>query len=420
MKILLKKTRIADPGSPYNGLVKDILIDNGTFTGINDEMAQGDDVQVIENATISPGWVDTFSLSGDPGNEYKETLETLSAAAAAGGYTHAFMLPNTNPVVQNKSQVEYIVQRSKSLPIHIYPLGAVTKNCEGKELAEMYDMQSNGAIAFTDGLNPVQSAGILIKALEYVKAFNGTVIQVANDKSIGKFGLINEGIISTRLGLPGIPAIAEEIMIERDIKLAEYTNSKLHFTAITTERSVQLIQKAKDNGLQITCAVTPYHLFYCDEDMQQYDTNLKVDPPLRTRKDMMALRKATLNGVIDCISSHHLPQDWDSKTCEFEYAKCGMIGLQTSYAAANTALSNLDPEKIAALFSLKARNIFGLPHATIKEGNPADITIYDPMQNFSLTKANNKSRSSNSPFFDQVLSGKVIGIYTAGKLTLNK
>lgn len=420
MKILLKQVSIADPLSPHNGSVKDILISNGIIEKINDNISEADEELQFENVYASPGWIDIFSNFADPGYEFKETLETGADAACAGGYTQVFTLPNTNPFVHNKTQVEYIVQRSKQLPVHIRPLGAVTKSCEGKELAEMYDMFSSGAAAFSDGTHPIQSAGLMVKALQYVKSFDGVVVQVPIDKSIGAFGLMHEGIISTRLGLPGIPAMAEELMIARDIKLARYADSKLHFTGVTTAKSLEYIKRAKDAGLKVTCSVTPYHLFFCDEDMQQYDTNLKVNPPLRSRADMMALREAVKNGLVDCIASHHLPQEWDSKTCEFEYAKNGMIGLQTAFAAVHTAIPELNTKDIASLFSVNARKIFGLPASTIYEGSEAEITLFTTDDENVFRKEDIKSKSYNSAFIGHSLKGKVIGIYAKGSLNLNK
>ncbi|MGI8952918.1 MAG: dihydroorotase [Chitinophagaceae bacterium] len=420
MKTLLSQVTIADSNSPHNYSIKNILIEDGFIKKINDDLFDADEVIEANNNTVSPGWVDVFSDFCDPGFEYKETLQTGAKAAAVGGFTQVFTLPNTNPVIQNKAQVEYIIQTSKSLEVHIHPIGTITKLCDGKELAEMYDMQSSGAIAFSDGLNAVQSSGLFLKALQYVKAFNGVLIQMPLDKSIGKYGLMNEGIISTKLGLPGIPAIAEEIIIKRDIELLKYTQSKLHITGISTQKSLQLISEAKNEGLNITCSVTPYHLFFCDEDLQTYDTNLKLNPPLRSKKDMLALREGLQNNLIDCIASHHIPQDWDSKTCEFEYAKYGMIGLQTSYPAIQTILPNLKPQQVTALFSINARKIFNLPNAIIKEGEIAELTIFNQYQNTIFTKENNESKSSNSPFFDKTLNGKIIGIYCKGKLILNK
>lgn len=420
MKILLKQVLIADPDSAYNGLVKDILITNGIISKIEhaiDEVA--DETVHVENAVVSPGWVDIFSHFCDPGFEFRETIESGAAAAIAGGYTRVFTLPNTNPVIHNKAQVEYIVQKGMQMPVHVQPLGAVTKNIEGKELAEMYDMFSSGAIAFSDGILPVQSAGLMVKALQYVKAFDGVVIQVPVDKSIGQFGLMHEGIVSTQLGLPGIPAMAEELMIARDIKLARYADSKLHFTGVTTSKSLEYIKRAKDAGLNVTCSVTPYHLFFCDEDLVTYDTNLKVNPPLRSRSDMMALREAVKNGLVDCIASHHLPQDWDNKTCEFEYAKNGMIGLQTAYAAVQTAIPELTASNIAELFATNARKIFGLPQAAINVNEIAELSIFNTLSSSRLSKDGIKSKSYNTPFFGKELQGKVIGIYNKGKIFLN-
>lgn len=420
MKILLKQVKIADSNSPHNGSVNDILIVDGIIQQIASNIIDADEIIESHGLIVSPGWVDIFSHFCDPGFEYKETLESGANAAVAGGFTNVFVLPNTNPVVHNKTQVEYIVQKSKTLPATVHPICAVTKLCEGNELAEMYDMQNSGAVAFTDGTNPVQSSGLMLKALQYVKAFDGVIIQVPIDTAIGKYGLMNEGIVSTRLGLPGIPAMAEELIVARDIKLSRYADSKLHFTGVSSAKSLEYINRAKEGGLKVTCSVTPYHLFFCDEDLQEYDTNLKVNPPLRSRADMMALREAVKNGLVDCIASHHIPQDWDNKTCEFEYAKNGMNSLQTSYAAVQTVIPELSANQIAALFSANARKIFNLPLASIKEGTTADITMFKENENIILMKENNKSKSANTPFFDKPLNGKVIGTFNKGNLILNK
>lgn len=419
MKILLQQVTIADPNSPYNGNEKDILIVDGFINRIADNILD-DSAQTFtaNNVMVTPGWVDIFSHACDPGHEFRETLETCVDAAAAGGYTTIFTLPDTNPVVDSKAQVEYIRQRSASLKIKVYPIGSISKKREGKELAEMYDMQQTGAAAFSDGLQPLQNADLLLKALQYVKTFNGVIIQLPQDKNIAAHGLMNEGIISTQLGLPGMPAIAEELIIARDIELTAYANSALHFTGVTTEKSIECIKAAKQKGINITCSVTPYHLFFCDEDLHNYNSNLKVNPPLRKRSDMLALRKAVIDGDVDCIASHHLPQDWDSKTCEFEYAKFGMIGLQTSYAAVQTALSQLSAEKIAILFSVNARKIFQLDEIKIAEGAPAELSLFNKNE-FTLKKEQIKSKSQNSAFINVSLHGNVIGIVSKGNLILN-
>jgi dihydroorotase len=420
MKFLLKQVQITDPHSPHHRSRKDICITDGIITAIADGIQEdADQVIAEENLYVSPGWMDLFAHFCDPGYEFKETLQTGAAAAAAGGFTTVFTLPNTRPVVDAKAAVEYIVQLSKSLPVQVIPLGAITKNTEGRELAEMYDMNNSGALAFSDGLYPVQAAGILLKALQYIKAFNGVIIQVPDDKTIAPHGLINEGLVSTRLGLPGKPAMAEELMVARDIKLTRYAGSKLHFTGISSAKSLEYIKRAKESGIQVSCSVTPYHLVFCDEDLYSYDTNLKVNPPLRTREDMLALRSAVADGTVDCIATHHMPQDWDSKTCEFEYAKNGMTGLQTCYSVLKTALPEVPEERWVELLSLRPRAIFGLALPVIKENNRAELTLFRPTGAFHFTRAKTISKSFNSPFTEQQFSGKVTGIINGDKLVLN-
>jgi len=419
MNILLQQVSIADSNSPYNGQRKDILVADGVITKMDDNITD-ESAQIFApgNKVVSPGWVDIFSYACDPGYEYRETIETCAAAAAAGGFTQVFTLPDTDPFVDNKTQVEYIRRKADGLSIQVHPLGTISKRREGKDLAEMYDMKESGAVAFTDGLQPVQNAGLFLKALQYVRSFKGVVIQLPLDKSINPSGLMNEGIISTRMGLQAVPSIAEELIIARDIELLRYTQSALHITGVTTKKSVDLIKAAKAEGLSISCSVTPYHLFFCDEDLAGYNVNLKVNPPLRTRADMMALRDAVMNGDIDCIASHHLPQVWDDKTCEFEYAKPGMIGLQTAYAAVQTVLPDLSSLQIAALFSTNARKIFGLDNAVINIGNKAEFTLFNAGA-YIFTPEKNKSRSHNSPFLNLTLQGNVDGVFSKGKLILN-
>lgn len=420
MRFLLKQVYITDPHSPHHRSRKDIFIADGIIKAIADQLSEpADQVVELDNLLVSPGWMDVFAHFCDPGYEYKETLQTGAAAAAAGGFTTVFAIPNTRPVIDAKSQVEYIVQQSKSLPVQIIPLGAITKNAEGKELAEMYDMNKSGAVAFSDGLNPLQPAGILLKALQYIKSFNGVIIQIPDDKTIAPHGLINEGLVSTRLGLPGKPMMAEELMVARDIKLARYADSRLHFTGVSSPKSLEYIKRAKDSGIKVTCSVTPYHLAFCDEDVYTYDTNLKVNPPLRTREDMQALRIAVADGTIDCIATHHLPQDWDNKTCEFEYAKSGMIGLQTCYPVLKTLMPGVSEERWVELLCINPRTIFGLPLPVIKENSQASLTLFQPGKQYVFAKEDIKSRSQNSPFIGTTFTGKVAGIINGEKMLLN-
>ena len=419
MKILIEKASIVDRNSPHNGKICDILVEDGRVTAIGADLTVTAD-QTIRHPglCVSPGWVDIFANFGDPGYEYKETLVTGAAAAAAGGYTDVFVIPNTKPAVDSKTQVEYIRRTAASLPVRVRPIGAMTKGLEGKDLAEMYDMRHSGAVAFGDGTLPVQAAGLLLKGLQYVKAFDGVIVQIPDDRTVGTNGLINEGIISTRLGLPGKPMMAEELMVARDIKLARYTDSRLHFTGVTSPRSLEYIRRAKESGLAVSCSVTPYHLFFTDADLTDYDTNLKVFPPLRDEPTVQSLRKAVLEGVVDAVASHHQPHEFDSKVVEFEYAKPGMSSLETAYAILRTALPGLSPERTVQLLSSGPREIFGLDQPAIVEGQDAVLSFFDPAGTTTLTKS--LSKSKNNPFLGKTLQGRALGMLNGTQLYLNQ
>lgn len=417
MKVLIKNAILFSPDSPFHGTIQDIFIKEGIIEKIGKDLAiDADKTLDIPKLHISIGWVDCFANFCDPGMEYKENLESGANAAAAGGFTEVMLIPNTQPTVGDKSQVEYLIQKSKSLPITIHPIGAVTKATEGKDLNEMYDQYNAGAVAFSDGINPIQSSGVLQKALEYILPINATIIQLPDDKSIGAKGLMNEGIVSTQLGLPGKPVLSEELMIARDIEILRYTNSKIHFTGISTKKSLELIATAKKEGLQVSCSVTPYHLYFCDEDLKEYDTNLKVNPPLRTQHDRDALRKGIQSGTIDFIASHHQPQDWDHKVCEFEYAKNGMEGLESVFGVAG--ICGTQAEDFVNMQTKNIRKIFNLPIPILAEGEKANLTLFIPDEEYDFEEKNIFSKSKNNAFVGKKLKGRVIGIINKERLHL--
>ncbi len=407
--ILIKKATILCEQSPFHLKKKDLLIREGMIEKIADQIP-ANKAKVIEGKGlyVSVGWMDIFANFCDPGEEFKEDLITGSEAAAQGGFTDVCLIPNTKPSVQHKASIDYI--RNKSGIVNLHPIGCLSANLEGKTLAEMYDMRKQGAIAFSDGIKSVQSAGLLLKALQYVKTFDGVVIQVPDDLTISKHGLMHEGINSTQLGLQGKPSIAESMMVQRDIELVRYTESKIHFTGISTKSAIDLIRKAKKEGLQVTCSVSPYHLLFTDDKLASYNTQYKVNPPLRTEVDRKALIKAVEDGTIDCIASHHMPQDWDAKNKEFEYAQDGMIGLQTLWPMLLQVSSSIPIEHWIGMLTNKSREIFGITPRNINVGEKACLTIFNIDQPWEISEKTLKGKSKNTPLLNQTVKGKVVAI----------
>ncbi len=409
MNLLIKKATVICKGSAFHNTTRDILIKNGIIETIGNNISEENHLVVeAEGLHVSIGWVDTWSHFSDPGNEQRETLTSGSAAAAAGGFTDVFLLPNTVPATSTKSQVEYLKNKSKAGGVNIHPIATISLNAEGKQLAEMYDMSASGAVAFSDGLMPILDPGMLFKALQYVLPIEGTIIQLPYDDRFVPHALMNEGIASTRFGLPGTPAMAEALLIHRDIQLAAYSKSKIHFTGVSTMAGMQHIEEAKNRGEQVSCSVSPFHLWYVDEDLASYDSNYKLVPPLRTTEDRAYLQKAFTEGKIDCIASHHLPQLQDEKDCELAYAKPGMISLQTAYGMYNA--SGVSAERLVDMFTTSPREIFGLPMPAIAEGEEACFTLFCPAEKYTFTEADNESISKNTTMYGTELTGRVIGI----------
>lgn len=421
MDIILRAARVIHPGSPYHSKVVDILISNGKIKKIAAKIADAGRAKEVKspNLHVSLGWVDMNVNLYDPGYEHKETVESGCRAAAAGGFTHICVMPGSQPITQSKAQVDYLINKSKDNIVSVHPVGALTHDLQGKDLADMYDMHRAGAVAFSDGLKPSPSAGMTERALLYVKAFGGLVMNHPEDKSISKNGMMNEGVTSTRLGLPGAPAIAEEIAVNRDIYLLDYTGSRLHLLDISVAGSVALIRAAKKKNTALTASVNAYNLLLDETAVGQYDTNCKVNPHLRSKADIAALIKGITDGTIDTITSQHNPQDEECKKLEFDKADYGMIGMETAYAAANTALKDkADSTKLVELFSLNARRILGLPVAGFAEGAEADLTLFNPDQQWTFTEKDVRSQSRNTPFIGAVFTGRVVGIIHKDKMTL--
>lgn len=409
MDILIKQAKILEPGSSYHGKKRDILIKNGCIDSISTSISKiSKSVRIFEGKDlyVSQGWVDLFADFCEPGYEQHETLNSGINAAAAGGYSDVCLLPNTNPVVQSKAQVEFI--RSRSGAVRVHPIGAISKNLEGKDLAEMFDMRNSGAIAFSDGRRYISNNGLMMKALQYVKAFNGLIIELADDTSLSKNGLMHEGIASTRLGLAGKPDIAEHIAIQRSLELLQYTSSKIHFTGVSTKKGMDIIRQAKKKGAGVSCSVNIHHLLLTDEAMNEYNSVYKINPPLRTAEDRKALIKALEDGTIDTIASHHIPANWDAKQQELEYAKEGMIALQIMLPLMLQVETKLKPEEWISLFTTNPAHILQLKKNRIEEGNEADLCVFSTTAKWLYSNENNLSLSENSPYLNTTLKGRVI------------
>jgi dihydroorotase len=406
MNLLIKSATIIDPNSPFHQQVADILIEDGYISLIAPKVNAKAETIEAKGKYVSPGFFDMNCNIGELGQETKEDLVSGIKAAAAGGFTGIALMPNSQPPVHSKAEVEYLFNRAKNKLVDVYPLGAISHKREGKDLAEMYDMYLSGAKAFTDGNRPVQDAGLMERALLYTMGFGALVFSYPEDTAIAGKAKVHEGEVSTLLGMKGIPALAEELMIARDLYLAEYTGSKIHFTTISTTRSVELIREAKKKGLKVTCDVAAHHLLLTDEALSGFDSMYKVKPPLRTRDDVKALIKGLKDGTIDAISSQHTPHEVEFKNVEFEVAEFGVIALQTAFSTALKA--GLDMELLVKKLSINPRAILDIEIAVIAEGKKANLALLDPDAEWVYTKENNQSKSYNSPFIGQNLKGKIL------------
>ncbi len=415
----LPKVKIIDTN--YNSNTEFCIgINNGKITHIkehNSDITIPTNYQKLdcEGAFVSVGWCDIRACVPEPGMEHRETLMSASKAASLGGFTQVAILPNTKPTIENKENIYFLEQENKKLnsKVEFLAIAALTHNAEGQEMTQMYDLHKAGAVAFSDGLKNVSHTGVLLRALQYAQAFDGLVMQLPSDKNLSN-GHMHEGIASTKLGLKGLPSVAEEMMIQRDLEILRYTGGKIHFSTISTARSVDLIRKAKQEGLHVTCDIAAYQLSFLDEDLAKdnfiFDTFLKVFPPLRTQTDKDAILEGLKDNTIDVIVSNHIPHDEEAKKLEFDLADFGMINFQTAFAAIRKQTENhLSLEELIQKITTHPRQILKLKQPQIKEGEKANLTIFYPNEEWNFEKDMNVSKSKNSPFIglENNLKGKV-------------
>tara|TARA_B100000780_G_scaffold32610_1_gene20543 strand:+ start:474 stop:1733 length:1260 start_codon:yes stop_codon:yes gene_type:complete len=419
MNTLLKSATIIDSSSAYHQQKKDILIIGGRIKKISDNISIRKDYKVInkDNLHVSQGWFDTSVSFGEPGYEERETINNGLNVAAKSGFTAVAVNANTNPIIDNKSAIEFLINKSSNSATRLYPIGALTKGSKGMNMAELYDMKKSGAIAFSDYKKPVLNDNLLKIALQYTQDFNGLIFSFPRNNSISGEGIVNEGVNSTILGLKGAPALAEHLQISRDLYLLNYTGGKLHIPTISSKKSIELIKEAKKKGLNITCSVAAHNLVITDDELHGFDSKNKVNPPLRTKEDTKALKIAIASGVIDIITSDHNPINIENKKVEFSEAKDGTIGLESFFGAVNSVLKI---EDFIESITNKPRKIFGLKVTEIKEGNQADLTLFDPEGDSIFSTTDILSTSKNSIFIDKKMKGKVFGVFANKQLILNK
>lgn len=417
MKILLKSATIVDASSKHHLKKRDVLIENGKISKIAASIPSSEKVKEIslKNLHISQGWFDSSVSFGEPGFEERETIENGLRTAANSGFTSVAVNANSFPVTDSKGHIKFLKSKAEGNAVSLYPIGALTVGSKGTDLAELYDMQNEGAVSFYDYKNPIANANLLKIALQYTQNFEGLVQSFPFEKSVARNGMVNEEVNSTRLGLKGIPALSEELQIIRDLYILEYTGGKLHIPTISTKKSVELIKDAKKKGLNVTCSVSIFNLILTDDVLEEFDTNYKLLPPLRTKEDTKALLKGLKDGTIDGITSDHNPIDVEHKKTEFDHAYFGSIGLEGCFGALNMVLGI--EESVKALTGLK--KTFNIPSEKIEEGNLAELTLFNPDGNWEFSEKDILSISKNAALLGTKLKGKPYGILANNQLVLN-
>ncbi|HQN67593.1 MAG TPA: dihydroorotase [Smithellaceae bacterium] len=420
MKLLLKGARVIDPSRNLDAPM-DVLVEDGKIAGCKPGIKAPSGAKVFDLAgmIVVPGLIDMHTHLREPGYEYRETVASGAAAAVAGGFTSIACMPNTRPVNDNRSVTEFILRKAAEANLaNIYPIGAISMNSDGKQMTEFWDLREAGIVALSDDGNPVMDAALMRRAMEYADSLNLPVIQHCEDKNLSAGGLMNEGYPSTLLGLPGIPAIAEEIMVARDILIAEYTGTRIHFAHVSTVGSVRLIRDAKKRGLQVTAETAPHYFTLTDESLRDYDTNYKVSPPLRGKTDVSAVKEGLADGTLDAIACDHAPHGRTDKEVEFEYAANGISGLETSLGLSLSLVHEgvLSWPELIAKMSCNPARILNLPKGTLAKGADADITVIHPELAWSVDAAAFHSLGKNSPFSGRKLKGRAVLTIVGGDI----
>ena len=416
MNVLLKSARIIDSESVYHNTVKDILIRDGVIEKVGVDISLDGVDEVLSDVCVSQGWTDSSVCFGEPGFEERETLLGGIQTAERSGFTHLLVNPNTYPVIDSQQGVVYMKRQLRGCVAEVHPIGALTVESKGEYLAELFDMQESGAVAFGDYKKAISNSNLLKIALQYTQPFGGIVISFPNDAKIMGKGVVNEHIEGTRLGLKGIPALAEELCVARDLAILEYAGGRLHIPTISTGRSVALIAEAKEKGLDVSCSVAIQNLFFTDEVLEGFNTNYKLLPPLRDRANVEALREALVTGVIDFVTSDHNPLDVELKFKEFDLAAFGSIGLENVFGVVSQYVTE---ERAVELLTV-ARKRFGIESTPIVEGGVADLSIFSFEGKREFKEGDILSKSKNSAFIGGIMCGKVYGIIRKGQLVLNR
>ena len=419
MTLLIQGGHVIDPGR-VNG-VADVLIENGTISAVGPALTAPAGATVIQakGQLVLPGFVDLHVHFREPGFEYKETIQSGTAAAVAGGFTTVCAMPNTNPVNDNQAVTEFMLERAKAAGnAHLYPIGAITKKSEGKELAEIGDLRRAGCVAISDDGKPVMNSLVMRRAMEYARAFDVPVVDHCEDLHLSEGGCMNEGLVSTELGLPGIPSAAEDVMVARNVSLAELTGARLHLAHISTAGSVRMVREAKARGLKVTAEACPHHFTLTEELTRGYNTHAKMNPPLRTMQDVQAIKEGLRDGTIDVIATDHAPHATQEKQQEFTEAPFGIVGLETALSLTLALVDEgvLKLESAVDKLATAPAKAFSLNAGTLAVGAPADVAIVDPNREWQVDPSRFRSKSRNTPFAGWKVKGRVTTTIVSGRV----